>query len=210
MSVLSGTVTSWRSAAPSSQAALLAEPFPPGAAVMDGSGVEVAGICVGTDKPCFVGARVEVTKRGGAGVAVNLSADTLMHEVDVKTSRMKIQIFFIRGFYWEFNTSVGMGKSVKERREFPLCSLRSCSWLVERLRFCLWRGENQHVIAKVVEESISHTDLGEGSAQKVQVMARVCCVGFPPIDDSLPGQRRITAIYIFAHGRGDITCGGNA
>jgi hypothetical protein len=65
--------------------------------VVDGSGVEVGGTRVGTTKACLVGGRVEVTKRGGAGVAVSIaSEETFTHEVKVKMSRRKMQVFFIR------------------------------------------------------------------------------------------------------------------
>jgi acyl dehydratase len=57
-------------------------------------GEAVGGTSVGRVNPCFVGGRVEVTKRGGAFVAV--SSETLMHELRMMlVSRMKIQIFFI-------------------------------------------------------------------------------------------------------------------
>jgi hypothetical protein len=74
---------------------LFAETVPPGVAVVDASGVVVWGTCVGTDGACLVGGRVEVTKRIGTGVAVADSVEILTHEVNAKTSRMKIQIFFI-------------------------------------------------------------------------------------------------------------------
>jgi len=65
---------------------------------VESSGVEVGGTRVGTVRACLVGGRVEVTKRGGAGVAVPRSSEeTLTQEVNVKMSRRKIQVFFIRG-----------------------------------------------------------------------------------------------------------------
>jgi hypothetical protein len=68
----------------------------PGVVVVDASGVEVGGTSVGRDKPCFVGGRVEVTKRGTAVFAV--SCDTLTQEPRLRlVSRINIQIFFIRG-----------------------------------------------------------------------------------------------------------------
>jgi len=95
MSALSGTVTSWTSTALSLQDVLLAESVPPGVDVVDASGVPVGGICVGTDKPAFVGGRVEVTKRGGVSVAV--SCEILTHELSVRLAiRMKVQIFLWR------------------------------------------------------------------------------------------------------------------
>jgi hypothetical protein len=67
--------------------------------VVDASGVdavELSGIAVGNDKPGLVGGSVEVTKAAGAPVAV--CSDTLMQEPRLRlVSRMKIQIFFIRG-----------------------------------------------------------------------------------------------------------------
>lgn len=63
---------------------------------VESSGVEVGGTRVGTTKACLVGGRVEVTKRGGAGVVVgNASEETFTHEVNVKRSRRKIQVFFM-------------------------------------------------------------------------------------------------------------------
>ena len=64
---------------------------------MDGSGVVVGGISVGTDKACCVDGRVEVTNRGGTGVAVADSAEIFTQEVSAKPSKMKIQVFFIKG-----------------------------------------------------------------------------------------------------------------
>jgi hypothetical protein len=61
----------------------------------DGSGVEVGGTRVGTTKGGLVGGRVEVTKRGGRGVDVTESDETFTHEVSVKISRRKIQVFFM-------------------------------------------------------------------------------------------------------------------
>jgi hypothetical protein len=79
-----------------------------GVPVVDGSAVgePVGGICVGTVKACLVGGRVEVTKRGGTGVAVpNSSVETLKQEVMIIISRANAQIFFIRGFYFEIINS---------------------------------------------------------------------------------------------------------
>jgi hypothetical protein len=60
-----------------------------------GSGVSeaVGGTSVGRDNPGFVGGRVEVTKRGGAFVAV--SCETFIQDVNIRISRINIQIFFI-------------------------------------------------------------------------------------------------------------------
>jgi hypothetical protein len=58
-----------------------------------------SGTRIGTDKACLVGGRLEVTKRGGEGAAASKSSmDTFTHEVNIKTSRMKIQIILIEGF----------------------------------------------------------------------------------------------------------------
>jgi len=58
--------------------------------------VEVGGTSVGRDKPGFVGGKVEVTKRGGALVAV--SCETLMQEPRLRLVTWIItQIFFITG-----------------------------------------------------------------------------------------------------------------
>jgi hypothetical protein len=57
--------------------------------------------------------------------------DTFTHEVNVKTSRMKIQIFFMGGFYFEILICTN-----RERRELPLCSLRSIRSM------CLWFGKH--------------------------------------------------------------------
>jgi len=63
---------------------------------VDASGVVVGGTRVGTTRACLVGARVEVTKRGGRGVAVSIaSEETFTHEVKVNISRTNIQILFI-------------------------------------------------------------------------------------------------------------------
>ena len=63
--------------------------------VVEGSGVSVGGIRVGTDKACLVGGRVEVMKRGGRGVDVTVSEETFTHEVNVKMISRKIQTFFM-------------------------------------------------------------------------------------------------------------------
>ena len=57
-------------------------------------GEAVGGTAVGRVKPCFVGGRVEVTKRGGAsGVS---SSETVTQDVRMKQiNRMNIQIFFM-------------------------------------------------------------------------------------------------------------------
>ena len=104
MRELSGTVTSSRSTALSlHEPASEADAVPPGVVVVDESGVEaveVGGTSVGKDKPGLVGGRVEVTKAGGADIAV--SCETLMQEPRLKlVSRMSIQIFFIQRFYLE-------------------------------------------------------------------------------------------------------------
>jgi hypothetical protein len=62
--------------------------------VVNGSGVVVDGVAVGRDKPCRVGGRVEVTKRGGA--SVEGSGASLMQDVRTKmANRMNILIFFM-------------------------------------------------------------------------------------------------------------------
>jgi hypothetical protein len=96
MSALSGTVTSWIITALSLQAvpAVPTESVPSGVVVVDGSGVVVTAVAVGRDKPGLVGARVEVTKRGGASVVA--SGAILMQDVRLKPKRRaNIQIFFI-------------------------------------------------------------------------------------------------------------------
>jgi hypothetical protein len=80
--------------------------LPPGLGVLvvDGSGVgdPVGGIWVETVRPGLVGGRVEVTKRGGAGVAVSIaSVETFTQEVNSRTNRRQIRIFFMWGFYFE-------------------------------------------------------------------------------------------------------------
>jgi hypothetical protein len=75
-----------------------------GVPVVDGSAVgePVGGICVGTVNAFLVGGRVEVTKRGADGVAVSCaSVETLRQDVNIRTSRMDVQIFFMDGFYFE-------------------------------------------------------------------------------------------------------------
>jgi hypothetical protein len=99
MRALSGTVTSSRRTALSwHEPAADGDIVPSGVVVVDGSGVEaveVGGTSVGSDKPGLVGGRVEVTKAGGASVAV--SCETLMQEPRLRlASRIRIQIFFIR------------------------------------------------------------------------------------------------------------------
>ncbi len=57
-------------------------------------GVPVGGTAVGRVKPCFVGGRVVVTKRGAASVGEFFP--TLTQDVRMKmVSRMKIQSFFM-------------------------------------------------------------------------------------------------------------------
>jgi hypothetical protein len=61
-------------------------------------GVPVGGTAVGRVKPCFVGGRVEVTKRGGASGGV--SSATVTQEVRMKmVRRVMVQIFFMGRFY---------------------------------------------------------------------------------------------------------------
>ena len=55
-----------------------------------GASVRVGGISVGMVKPCLVGGRVEVTKRGGAFVAVS-SEETVMHDVRVRAKSRKVR-----------------------------------------------------------------------------------------------------------------------
>lgn len=74
--------------------------MPPGVVVVDGSGVEVAGISVGSDRAGLVGGRVEVTKIGTTGRGV--SSETLMHELRLRLAiRRNIQILFIWKLYFE-------------------------------------------------------------------------------------------------------------
>jgi hypothetical protein len=70
----------------------------PGGVVVDTSGVE-AGVSVGTDKPGFVGGRVEVAKR--AAVGADFTWETLMQEARLRVTRVNIQTFFISKFYFE-------------------------------------------------------------------------------------------------------------
>ena len=74
-----------------------------GVPVMDGSAVgePVGGICVGTVKACLVGGRVDVTKRGAAGVAVSLACvDTSTQDANRETRMSVIVILlFIFIFY---------------------------------------------------------------------------------------------------------------
>jgi len=64
---------------------------------VSGSGVSVlaSGVSVGRIKPCLVGGRVEVTKRGGAFVASD-SCETVRQAVRSRTGiRIKIIFLFI-------------------------------------------------------------------------------------------------------------------
>lgn len=106
ISALSGTVTSSRSTAPSVQddVAVEAIPVPPGVAVVDASGVEVAGTSVGRDRAGRVGGRVEVTKTGATGAGV--SSETVMHEARLRPAiKRNIQILFIRKLYIELTAA---------------------------------------------------------------------------------------------------------
>jgi hypothetical protein len=67
----------------------------PGVVVVDPSGVKVSEMSVGKDKLCFVGGRVEVTKRTAVGAAV--FSETVMQELRLQAARTKIQIFFMAG-----------------------------------------------------------------------------------------------------------------
>jgi len=67
-----------------------------GVPVVDVSAVgePVGGICVDTVKACLVGGRVEVTMRGGAGVAVSCAfVETFRQEVNIKVRIRKGNIF---------------------------------------------------------------------------------------------------------------------
>ena len=57
-------------------------------------GVPVGGTAVGRVKPCFVGGRVDVTKRGGAS-GVESSAVTTQDDRRKMVRMVKIQIFFM-------------------------------------------------------------------------------------------------------------------
>lgn len=58
-------------------------------------GEAVGGRGVGTVKPGLVGGRVEVTKRGGAGVAVSFaSVETFTQEVNVKMNK-RVRVIFL-------------------------------------------------------------------------------------------------------------------
>ena len=61
---------------------------------VNASEVGVDGIGVGKVKPCFVGGRVEVTKRGGAS-GVTDSCETLTQDVSIKTNKKVIENFLI-------------------------------------------------------------------------------------------------------------------
>jgi hypothetical protein len=64
--------------------------------VVDTSGVKVSEMSVGRDKLCFVGGRVEVTKRAAVGCGV--SSERVTQEPRLKAARrIHIRIFFIAG-----------------------------------------------------------------------------------------------------------------
>ena len=64
--------------------------------VVDPSGVKVSEMSVGKDKLCFVGGRVEVTKRAGVGRGV--SSEIVMQALRLNAaSRINIQVFFMAG-----------------------------------------------------------------------------------------------------------------
>src|ERR1051325_2164684 len=65
-------------------------------------------------------------------------------------------------------------------------------------------GKNQSVETIIVEERISDADFGKSCTDQVLPMAHVTLVVDPPIDDSLPIQRRIIAIDVFGNGFGKI------
>ena len=69
----------------------------PGVLVLDGSAVgePVGGICVDTVKACLVGGRVEVTMRGGVGVAVSCACEEMStQDVDASINMSVSVIFF--------------------------------------------------------------------------------------------------------------------
>jgi len=71
---------------------------PSGRVVVDASGVEV-GVSVGRETACFVSCKVAVTKRAAVGAGV--TSETLIQDASPRvTTRVKIQIFFISGFYF--------------------------------------------------------------------------------------------------------------
>ena len=161
MSALSGTVTSSSNTAPSLQDALsTAETVPPGVDVVDASSVPVGGICVGTDKPAFVGGRVEVTKRGG--VSVTVSCETLTHELRARLA-MRINV----------------AKVVRKRFAFLN---QTCGTV-----FSLWCCKDDNIVSIVIEERVSHTDIDKGITDHVQVVAYIARVVLPPIHRALTG-----------------------
>jgi hypothetical protein len=98
MTVLSGTVTSAIIAALSLHAPVedvdAVPPGVPGVVVVDASSVDADGVSVSSDRPAFVGGRVEVTNR--IGVSVAGSGAIFMHDDRLKAiSRMNIRVFFI-------------------------------------------------------------------------------------------------------------------
>lgn len=73
-------------------------PGVPGVVVVDESGVDGEGVSVGKDNPGLVGGRVEVTNAGGADVVC--SGETVTQDARLRLmTRIRIQIFFIQGFY---------------------------------------------------------------------------------------------------------------
>jgi hypothetical protein len=71
----------------------------PGVVAVEASEVAVA-VSVGTEIPGFVGGRVAVTKR--ARVGAGAASETLIQAARLRlTRRVKVQIFFISGFYLE-------------------------------------------------------------------------------------------------------------
>jgi hypothetical protein len=68
----------------------------PGVVVVDLSGVKVSEMSVGKDRFCFVGGRVEVTKRAAVGRGV--SSEMVIQELRLKAARrINSQIFFMAG-----------------------------------------------------------------------------------------------------------------
>ncbi len=140
---------------------------------------------MGREMTGLVGGRVEVTKRGAVGTA--LSGETVTHEPTPRLRRAsKIQIFFMLGFY-----------IAKIKNSCPdtstACKCRDSEVGINQLRLGKYHG----VEAVVIEEGVSHADLGKCSAHQILTVTRVTPVVDPPVDGLLPTERGIVAIDVF-------------
>lgn len=70
-------------------------------------------------------------------------------------------------------------------------------------------GKDHSVEAVVIEEGVSHADLGKGGADQVLSVTRIGPVVNPPVEGLLSAERGKIAVDIFRDRSGSVACVGN-